>query len=78
MHMKLRDYPMVGWEDLDGRTRESLRVHTHIWILNLHLNANYGLFDCNCKFRLVSNVLLQNTCANFKINVTWFDIVILV
>lgn len=21
MHMKLRDYPMVGWEDLDGRTR---------------------------------------------------------
>lgn len=66
---------MVGREVLDGRTRESLRVHTQIWI---HLNANDGLFDCICKFRLVSNVLLQNTCANFKINVTWFDIVTLV
>lgn len=70
---------MGGQEVLNGRTRETLRVHTLIWKLNLHLNENSRLSDCNCKFRLVSNVFFfLNACANFKINGTWFDTVILV
>lgn len=66
---------MGGQKVLNGRTRETLRVHTQIWIFNLHLNENYRLSDCNCKFR---EMFFLNACANLKINATWFDIVILV